>query len=76
MSFSRGSSRPQGSNPGLPHCRQTPYHLSPQGGPERGKDSFKATEQSILKSESEPGLWASRVGTGSMSTQLCTVAVS
>ena len=21
----------QGSNPGLPHCRQTLYHLSPQG---------------------------------------------
>ena len=21
----------QGSNPGLPHCRQTPYHLSHQG---------------------------------------------
>ena len=23
----------QGSNPGLPHCRQIPYHLSPQGYP-------------------------------------------
>ena len=24
----------QGSNPGLPHCRQTLYHLSHQGNPE------------------------------------------
>ena len=23
----------QGSNPGLPHCRQIPYHLSHQGSP-------------------------------------------
>ena len=23
----------QGSNPGLPHCRQILYHLSPQGSP-------------------------------------------
>ena len=23
----------QGSNPGLPHCRQTLYHLSHQGSP-------------------------------------------
>ena len=25
----------QGLNPGLPHCRQTLYHLSPQGSPKR-----------------------------------------
>ena len=35
ISFSRGSSQPrdqtQGSNPGLPHCRQTLYPLSHQG---------------------------------------------
>ena len=35
ISFSRGSSRPrdltQGSNPVLPHCRQTLYRLSHQG---------------------------------------------
>ena len=23
----------QGSNPGLPHCRRIPYHLSHQGSP-------------------------------------------
>ena len=34
ISFSKGSSIPtQGSNPGLPHCRQTLYHLSQQGSP-------------------------------------------
>ena len=32
ISFSGGSSRP-GLNPGLPHCRQTFYHLSHQGSP-------------------------------------------
>ena len=31
ISFSRGSSPTQGSNLGLPHCRQTLYHLSHQG---------------------------------------------
>ena len=31
ISFSRGISPTQGSNPGLPHCRQTLYHLSHQG---------------------------------------------
>ena len=31
ISFSRGSSHPRDLNPGLPHCRQTLYHLSHQG---------------------------------------------
>ena len=31
ISFSRGSSQNQGSNPGLLLCRQTLYHLSQQG---------------------------------------------
>ena len=31
ISFSRRSSRPRGSNPGLPHCGQTLYRLSHQG---------------------------------------------
>ena len=30
ISFSRGSSRPRGRTPALPHCRQTLYHLSHQ----------------------------------------------
>ena len=33
ISFSSGSSRPRGSNPGLPHCRQPLYRLSHQGSP-------------------------------------------
>ena len=33
ISFSRGYSPTQGLNPGLPHCRQTLYHLSHQGIP-------------------------------------------
>ena len=31
ISFSRGSSPTQGTNPGLLHCRQILYHLSHQG---------------------------------------------
>ena len=31
--FSRGSSQPQGSNPGLLHCRQILYQLSHKGSP-------------------------------------------
>ena len=31
--FSKGSSPTQGSNPGLPHCRQILYQLSYQGSP-------------------------------------------
>ena len=31
----------QGSNPGLPHCRQTLYHLSHQGSPSFVKCPFK-----------------------------------
>ena len=33
MPFSRGSSQTQGSNPGLPHCRQILYQLGHQGSP-------------------------------------------
>ena len=38
ISFSRGSSwsRIQGWNPGLLHCRQILYHLSPQRRPSKG----------------------------------------
>ena len=31
--FSRGSSQPQGLNPGLPHCKRILYRLSHQGRP-------------------------------------------
>ena len=33
IAFSRGMFLIQGSNPGLPHCRQTLYHLSHHGSP-------------------------------------------
>ena len=31
ISFSKGSSQPRDTNPGLPHCRQALYRLSHQG---------------------------------------------
>jgi len=34
VSFSRGFSQTQESNPGLPHYRQILYHLSHQGSPQ------------------------------------------
>ena len=43
ISFSRGSST-QGSNPGLPHCWQTLYHLSQQRG---RKTETKRRKQSV-----------------------------
>ena len=36
----------QGSNPGLPHCRQTLYHLSHQGSP---RDLFKSCIIDLFK---------------------------
>ena len=33
--------RTQGSNPGLPHCRQTIYHLSHQGTPKWWTQTYK-----------------------------------
>ena len=37
----------QGSNPGLPHCRQIPYHLSHQGSPRNNQR--KQTERHSTK---------------------------
>ena len=39
--FSRGSSQPQGSNLGFPHCKQILYHLSHQGSPKLLVESCK-----------------------------------
>ena len=48
----------QWSNPGLPHCRQTSYHLSHQGSPRKGKiypsecrvpENNKEIKESFLK---------------------------
>ena len=38
--FSRGSSQPRGSNPGLPHCRRILYQLSHQGRPPKGEYKY------------------------------------
>ena len=40
--FSSRSPQPQGSNPGLLHCRQILYQLSHQGSPPPGKSSSAA----------------------------------
>ena len=38
----------QGSNPGLPHCRQILYRLSHKGSPFQFKEVFKWEHQSII----------------------------
>ena len=48
MPSSRGSSRPRGSNPGLPHCRQILYRQSHQGSPNHGKRRKKSYKHDIL----------------------------
>ena len=40
--------RTQGSNPGLPRCRQTLYHLSHQGSPYMSSVQFSSVTQSCL----------------------------
>ena len=42
----------QGSNPGLPHCRQTLYHLSHQGSPTKTKQCRKKNSCPFLLLES------------------------
>ena len=37
----------QGSNPGLPQCRQTPYHLSHKGSPPKGGSDGKETKAAV-----------------------------
>ena len=41
ISFSRGIFLTQGSNPGLPHCRQMLYRLSHQGSPSNTLIGYK-----------------------------------
>ena len=59
ISFSRVSSRPRGSNPGLPHCRQTTLPSEPPGKPMyvyvgKHKDTVidKGTDTIIIKIDS------------------------
>ena len=51
--FSRGSSPTQGSNPGLPHCRQVLYQLSHKGKPKNtGVGSLSLFQWIFLTQES------------------------
>ena len=47
----------QGSNPGLPHCRQTLYHLSHHGSPKNtGVDIHSLLQGILLTQGLNPGL--------------------
>ena len=48
ISFSRGIFLTQGSNPGLPHCRQMFYRLSHQGSPDKLTDKHRTKKQKHL----------------------------
>ena len=56
FSFSRGSFRPQGSNPGLLHCKQILYRLSYQGSPISVEELVKADEKKKKKRDDGMGL--------------------
>ena len=49
ISFLQGIFPIQGSNPGVPHCRQTLYHLSYQGSPVGKKLALNCRRTIILK---------------------------
>ena len=42
----------QGSNPGLPHCRQTPYRLSHQGSHDQPRQHIKSRDMTLPSSQS------------------------
>ena len=66
ISFSRGSSKPQRLNRGLPHCRQTLYHLSHQGSYPGLEPTSPTLRVHSLPSET-PGK-PKNTGVGSLST--------
>ena len=49
MAFSQGIFPTQGSNPGLPHCRQTLYPLSHQRSPLHSEGNYKQAEKTTLR---------------------------
>ena len=51
ISFSRGIFPTQGSNPGLPHCRETLYHLSHQGSPKTLPSKIKIADGNIYSQD-------------------------
>ena len=56
--FSRGIFPAQGSNPGLPHCRQILYQLSNKGSPvEKGQPKPAPSFSSEKPQISEMGRW-------------------
>ena len=66
--FFRGSSRTQGSNPGLSHFRQILYHLSHQGSPHKNVCVCVCVcvcvyvSHSVLSDSMQPhGLWPTRL---------------
>ena len=52
-SLLQGISPTQGSNPGLPHCRQILYQLSHKGSPITGKQSNKSRKRDSLQNKLE-----------------------
>ena len=56
--FSKKIFPPQGSNPGLPHCRQILYHLSHQGSP-AVEVSPKIQPWSVITQSLDASMWSS-----------------
>ena len=57
LSLLQGIFPTQGSNPGLPHCRQILYYPSPQGSPRNtGVGSLSLCQRIFLTQESNRGL--------------------
>ena len=52
--FSRGSSQPQGLNPGLTHCRWILYHQSHLRSPRKLEWSFPRETEFLLRGTSRP----------------------
>ena len=57
----------QGSNSGLPHCRQTLYRLSHQGSPENYKTLIKEIKDDTNRWRNIPCSWIGRVNIVKMS---------
>ena len=57
----------QGSNPGLPHCRQMLYHLSHQGSPENYKTLIKEIKDDTNRWRNIPCSWIGRINIVKMS---------
>ena len=76
LSFLQGIFPTQGSNPGLPHCRQILYQLSHKGSPRILEGSLSLLQEIFLTRESNWGLLHCRWISYQLSYQgaLCNVA--